>query len=145
MNRKILRLVEDRLLVGEKKYGHENVVNDGRDFIKEALEESLDLAVYVSAKLIEIIEIEEKEKQMGRAIDMENDIDTLKKEMKELQGVVAELSGALMQTTQVHHVDLVEEVERVETIIGPDEVFTPPVGKRKKAKTTKSKRVESTL
>ena len=142
MNRKILRLVEDRLLVGEKKYGHENVVNDGRDFIKEALEESLDLAVYVAAKLIEI---EEKEKQMGRAIDMENDIDTLKKEMKELQGVVAELSGALMQTTQVHHVDLVEEVERVETIIGPDEVFTPPAGKRKKAKTTKSKRVESTL
>ena len=65
---------------------------------------------------------------MGRAIGMENDIDVLKREMKELQGVVAELSEALMSTTQVHHVDLHD-----------DEEFTPPVGKRKK--TTKRKTV----
>ena len=60
MNKKILRLVEERLLVGEKKYGNENVTNDGRDFIQEALEESLDLAVYVAAKLIEIKQKEKK-------------------------------------------------------------------------------------
>ena len=54
MNKKILRLIEERLLIGERKYGHENVASDGRDFEKEALEEALDCAVYLAAKLIEI-------------------------------------------------------------------------------------------
>ena len=105
MNLEILDLIGKRLLVGEKKYGHENVTNDGRDFVKEALEESLDLAVYVAAKLIEIKQ-NEKERQMGARINMENNIDQLKREMKELQGVVAELSEHFMHNTQVHHVDL---------------------------------------
>ena len=123
MNKKILNLVKERLLVGERKYGNENIINDGRDFIKEALEESLDLAVYVSARLIEI---NQKEKQMGRAIEDRKDIDMLKRQVKELQDVVAELSEALISTNQVHHVDM-------------DEEFTPPAGKRKK--TTKRKTV----
>ena len=54
MNIEILDLIEQRLLIGERKYGNENVVNDGRDFIQEALEEALDCAVYLAAKLIEI-------------------------------------------------------------------------------------------
>ena len=54
---------------------------------------------------------------MGRAINMANDIETLKKEMKELQDVVAELSQALVNTKQIHHLD---------------EEFTPPAGKRKR-------------
>ena len=54
MNMKILDLIEERLLIGERKYGNENVINDGRDFIQEALEEALDCAVYLAAKLIEI-------------------------------------------------------------------------------------------
>ena len=54
MNIKILDLIEERLLIGERKYGNENVINDGRDFIQEALEEALDFAVYLAAKLIEI-------------------------------------------------------------------------------------------
>ena len=61
---------------------------------------------------------------MGRAINNENAIDKLKVEMKELQDVVAELSNALISTKQVHHLD--------------DEEFTPPVGKRKRAKVEKS-------
>ena len=60
MNEKILNLIKERLRVGEKKYGNENVVKDNRDFLQEALEESLDLAVYISARLIEI---KQKEKQ----------------------------------------------------------------------------------
>ena len=56
MNKKILSLIEERLLVGEKRYGHENVANDGRDFEKEALEEALDCAVYLAGQLIEIKE-----------------------------------------------------------------------------------------
>ena len=54
MNIKILDLIEERLLIGERKYGNENVVDDGSDFIQEALEEALDCAVYLAAKLIEI-------------------------------------------------------------------------------------------
>ena len=54
MNIKILDLIEERLIVGERKYGNENVINDGRDFVQEALEEALDCAVYLAAKLIEI-------------------------------------------------------------------------------------------
>ena len=54
MNIEILDLIEERLLIGERKYGNENVITDGRDFIQEALEEALDCAVYLAAKLIEI-------------------------------------------------------------------------------------------
>ena len=54
MNIKILDLIEERLIIGERKYGNENVINDGRDFIQEALEEALDCAVYLAARLIEL-------------------------------------------------------------------------------------------
>ena len=54
MKIKILDLIEERLIIGERKYGNENVINDGRDFVQEALEEALDCAVYLAAKLIEI-------------------------------------------------------------------------------------------
>ena len=54
MNIEILDLIEERLIIGERKYGNENVINDGRDFVQEALEEALDCAVYLAARLIEI-------------------------------------------------------------------------------------------
>ena len=54
MNIEILDLIEERLVIGERKYGNENVIDDGRDFVQEALEEALDCAVYLAAKLIEI-------------------------------------------------------------------------------------------
>ena len=56
MNKNILKLIEQRLLIGEKKYGHENVTNDGRNFVKESLEEALDCAVYLAASLLELDE-----------------------------------------------------------------------------------------
>ena len=83
---------------------------------------------------------------MGAKIKMENDIDKLQIQMKEVQGVVAELSEALLQTKQVHHVDLDDELTKHEekireenaaiegVEIEPDEEFTP---KRKKAKARK--------
>lgn len=54
MNKEILSLVKKRLEMGAVKYGKENISSDGRDFNKEALEECLDMIVYVCAKLIEI-------------------------------------------------------------------------------------------
>ena len=59
MNKEILKLIEQRLVIGEKKYGNENVTNDGRDFLKESLEEALDCAVYLAARLLELDEKEE--------------------------------------------------------------------------------------
>ena len=54
MNDRILNLIAQRLIKGEQKYGHENVINDGRDFVKESLEEALDCAVYLAARLVEL-------------------------------------------------------------------------------------------
>ena len=58
INDQIIELIRERLEIGAKKYGHENVDSDDRDFIKEALEEVLDCMVYASCKLIEIKEKE---------------------------------------------------------------------------------------
>ena len=54
MNERILKLIQKRLEVGQRKFGQENVENAGRNFTTEALEEALDCAVYLAAKLIEI-------------------------------------------------------------------------------------------
>ena len=62
MNKKILKLIEKRLLIGERKYGHQNIINDGRDFLKESLEEALDCAVYLAALLIELDDKNKKDK-----------------------------------------------------------------------------------
>ena len=61
MNDRILNLIAERLIKGEQKYGHENVVNDGRDFVKESLEEALDCAVYLAARLVELDSENKKE------------------------------------------------------------------------------------
>ena len=58
INDQIIELVRERLEIGAKKYGHENVVSGDRNFIEEALEEVLDCMVYASCKLIEIKEKE---------------------------------------------------------------------------------------
>lgn len=52
---------------------------------------------------------------MGRAIDQDNRLDKLEMDMKELQGVVAELSMALKDTKQTKHIDLIEDVPKKKT------------------------------
>ena len=54
MNNQIVKLIKKRLVVGEERYGKENITSDGRDFIQEALEEALDCSVYLAGQLIEI-------------------------------------------------------------------------------------------
>jgi hypothetical protein len=136
MNNKILNLIGRRLLVGERKYGHENVTNDGRNFVEEALEESLDLAVYVAARLIEI---KQKEIQMGRAIDQDNRLDDHERRLKLVEDALEE-----MIQTRVHHVDLTDTNDvRTEGVeVEPDEKFTAPPVKHKR--TTTRKRAEAT-
>ena len=56
MNKKKLDLIEKRLKIGEKRYGKQNMSSDGRDFLKESLEEALDCSVYLAGRIIEIKE-----------------------------------------------------------------------------------------
>ena len=56
MNNQIVKLIRKRLVKGEERYGKENIISDGRDFIQEALEEALDCSVYLAGHLIEIQE-----------------------------------------------------------------------------------------
>ena len=56
MNNQIVKLIRKRLVKGEQRYGKENIISDGRDFIQEALEEALDCSVYLAGQLIEIQE-----------------------------------------------------------------------------------------
>ena len=59
-NKKIIELIKKRLEIGKEEYGTESNPLDGRDWIKEALEELLDAIVYLAAKLRQIEKLEEK-------------------------------------------------------------------------------------
>ena len=54
LNPEILRLIESRMAKGRKQYGHGLLQDSGYDWVQEALEEALDLSIYVAAKLVEI-------------------------------------------------------------------------------------------
>ena len=132
MNNDILDLVGKRLIKGERKYGHENVACDGRDFTEEALEEALDCAVYLAARIVEIQN--KKERHMGRAIDQNKTLGDHERRLKLLEDALEE-----MIQTRVHHVDLVEDVKPLGVEVAPDEEFRAPVTvkrKRKKAEAT---------
>jgi hypothetical protein len=54
MNDRILDLVKERMAKGRAQYGHGLLEKSGYDWVQEALEEALDLSIYVAARLIEI-------------------------------------------------------------------------------------------
>lgn len=60
MNKQIVKLIKKRLEKGKKEYNQELNVHDGRDWLKEALEEQLDAIVYTAAKLIQIKDLNSK-------------------------------------------------------------------------------------
>lgn len=53
-NSEILRLIEARMAKGRAQYGHGLLADSGYDWVQEALEEALDLSIYVAARLVEI-------------------------------------------------------------------------------------------
>ena len=67
-NDEIKALIAERMEKGKKAYGHGLMQNSGYDWVQEALEEALDLAIYVSARLIEI-----KKSTNTNAIDASQD------------------------------------------------------------------------
>jgi len=60
-NKEIINLIESRMEKGKKQYGHGLLQNAGYDWVQEALEEALDLSIYLSAKLIEIKSLQRPE------------------------------------------------------------------------------------
>ena len=54
-------MIEERLEKGKREYNEELDINDGRDWVNEALEEVLDSLVYLTAKLLQIKEREEND------------------------------------------------------------------------------------
>ena len=53
-NEEIKALIAERMEKGRKAYGHGLLQNAGYDWVQEALEEALDMSIYLSAKLIEV-------------------------------------------------------------------------------------------
>jgi hypothetical protein len=53
-NNEIKALIAERMEKGKKAYGHGLIQNSGYDWLQEALEEALDLSIYLSAKIIEL-------------------------------------------------------------------------------------------
>ena len=56
-NEKVMALIKERLDIGAKSYGNEIPLagEEGRDNLKESLDEALDLAVYLSATILELM------------------------------------------------------------------------------------------
>jgi len=54
MNKQIIKEIEDRLEKGKREYADELNPDDGRDWIKESVEEMLDCCVYLAAELLRI-------------------------------------------------------------------------------------------
>jgi hypothetical protein len=48
----VLAVIAERLRLGQRQYGALDAVHDRRDWTHEALEEALDLAVYLAAALL---------------------------------------------------------------------------------------------
>ena len=53
LNDDIVSLIKQRMEKGRKEYGH-GLLKGDRDWTKEALEEALDMSIYLSAKLVEL-------------------------------------------------------------------------------------------
>ena len=77
----IKALIAERMEKGRKAYGHGLLQNSGYDWVQEALEEALDLSIYLSAKLIEI---------------------------KKLANINAQLPGQSRTTVQIERTDVTE-------------------------------------
>jgi len=54
LNGAIIELIKERMDKGREHYGHGLLEDSGMNWVKEALEEALDLAIYVAARLVEI-------------------------------------------------------------------------------------------
>ena len=62
MNNEILSMIQSRLEKGKRQYGDQIDVYDGRDWIEETLEETLDGLVYLTAELLKLKDSRKRKK-----------------------------------------------------------------------------------
>jgi len=109
-NKEIIKLIKYRLDKGKSEYGGEININDGRDWTREALEEALDLAVYISANLLQLkidntndfkfmylSELEDKLRHERRVERREMKIRKLKKQLTESDQLLRKAQRFVMQ------------------------------------------------
>ena len=65
-NKQIIKRIKERLEHGKKEYPDELNVHDGRDWLKETIEELLDSLVYLTAFTIQLEETEKRKKNPYR-------------------------------------------------------------------------------
>tara|TARA_R110002167_G_scaffold112850_1_gene285560 strand:+ start:39472 stop:39684 length:213 start_codon:yes stop_codon:yes gene_type:complete len=67
-NLKVLKLINERLDLGQRKYKGSIPIKGegGRDNLKESLEEALDMCVYLSATILELIEERDEKRNSKR-------------------------------------------------------------------------------
>jgi hypothetical protein len=73
-NKKILELIQERMAIGEERYGHGIRKNDDTtqwgtkidSWTEMGLEEALDLTIYLSAQLIRILDKEEEREKFDK-------------------------------------------------------------------------------
>ena len=53
-NERVMKKIQERFDLGAKKYQNQIPINTGRDYMKESLEEILDLIIYIATKLVEM-------------------------------------------------------------------------------------------
>lgn len=73
-NERILELIQERMAIGEERYGHGIRKNDDTtkwgtkldSWTEMGLEEALDLTIYLSAQLIRLLDNEEEQKRIDK-------------------------------------------------------------------------------
>lgn len=73
-NKQILDLIQERMAIGEERYGHGIRKNDDTtqwgtkldSWTEMGLEEALDLTIYLSAQLIRLLDKEEEQKRIDK-------------------------------------------------------------------------------
>ena len=65
-NEKILKLVEERLKLGQREYKQDVPIDGSRNHLNDTLEELIDSIVYISAKILELQQYEKNNNLFGR-------------------------------------------------------------------------------
>ena len=60
MNDEIIKLIAERIEKGKEKYPDEIPESDDRNFLQEAIEEALDMCVYIAGELLRLKELKKK-------------------------------------------------------------------------------------
>ena len=99
-NEKILELIQERMTIGEERYGHGIRKNDDTtqwgtkldSWTEMGLEEALDLTIYLSAQLIRLLDNEEEQKKIDK-LRVEHVL-KLANRIKELEAMLERYEGA---------------------------------------------------